>query len=77
MIKSLGHEIKMFFDKKKKVLEAVKNYYGGRLSHFPYSSADIKETKSWLATSANISQKELFLERLTILEAMVLSRGDS
>lgn len=77
MIHSLSHEIKMFFDKKKKVLEAVKNYYSGRLNHFPYTYADIRETKSWLLTAGNISQKDLFLERLTILEAMTLRNGDS
>ena len=71
MIKSLTTDIKAFFDKKKKVIHAVKNYYSGNLRYFPYSSADIRETKSWLMTSGQIHQKELLIERLTMLETMI------
>ncbi len=71
MIKSLSHDIRMFFDKKRKVIEAVKSYYNGKTGRFPHSLTDIKETKSWLMTSGHISQKEMLIERLNILEIIV------
>ena len=60
----------LFYNKPKKVINAVMEFYTGKITKFPYSTLEVQQAKNWL-TNRPKTTSPVILERLNMIEILV------
>ncbi|MEL7002304.1 MAG: hypothetical protein AAFN93_06165 [Bacteroidota bacterium] len=60
----------LFYNKPKKVINAVKEYYNGKITKFPYSTSEIQQARTWLSSRSSNNSIEI-MERLNMIEILL------
>ena len=63
----------LFFNKPKKVINAISEFYNGKITKFPYSTQEIQEARVWLTNEAK-SPSPLVMERLNMIELLIYQK---
>ncbi|MBL3655756.1 hypothetical protein [Fulvivirga sediminis] len=59
--------IKHFFSpKRQKIIEAVKDYYNGKIERVPYTEREIAEVARWIE-GVDIPDKEMLIEKFNMI----------
>lgn len=59
----------LFYNKPKKVINAVTEFYNGKITKFPYTPEEVQQAKNWLTARTMTSQ--VVVERLNMIQVLI------
>lgn len=64
----------LFYNKPKKVINAIMEFYNGKITKFPYNINEVQQARTWLYSNPKTNSSEI-IERLNMIEILVYRKA--